>query len=113
MIPNNTIKSGHITPTSIQMLSVLEKTNTIPNDLQKRLSMITAFYEGYSFITYDALCEISSEFKDFYNTNHIRTLLRKYNIIGKNIQSELNDINGPLEDKMILKLFFKGKVDEL
>lgn len=98
------------------MMDILEllletKNNGIPNEKEKRVELLKQLYETkFFYIYYEGVCEYCSKFKDMYGLPEIKRLLRKNHIFGSDLKKELEYVKDE-EEKYLLMLFFKGKIE--
>lgn len=93
---------------------VYYKSHDLPEKKDDRVSLLEELIRfPYFYIYYDDVCEYLPSFKEQYSEDVIRKLFRKHNILGKNVAEEINTCDADEEEKMLMRFFFKGRVDEL
>lgn len=93
---------------------VFYKTHDLPEKKEERILFLEELIRfPYFYIYYDDVCGYLPSFKERYSEDTIRKLFRKHNILGKNIAKEIDKCDADTEEKMLMRFFFKGRVDEL
>ena len=93
---------------------VYYKTHDLPEQKEERVQFLEELIRfPFFYIYYDDVCEYLPAFKERYSENVIRDLFRKHNILGKNVAEEIEYCAADEEEKMLMRLFFKGRTDEL
>lgn len=91
-------------------LLIYLRDNEIPEDENMRIGILKTLSQTALFIIYEDVCKYSESFKNYYTTEYIKSLLRRYKIKGINLYKEIEIANMNEEEKYLLYFFFKGKV---
>lgn len=93
---------------SLEILLYL-RDNDLPEENERTEILKKLYNNNLFYIYFDDICRYSKSFREKYTLDYIRTLFRKANIQGRDLETELSVSGLSDEDKYLIRLFFKGR----
>ena len=86
------------------------RNNPLPDNIEDRAAILDNLYKDeIFFVYYDNVIKYSNSFKETYSIEYIKGLLRKGNIYGRDLDTELNNSILNDEERLLVRFFLKGR----